>query len=74
MTPKTVAGILRSEENGQLRIEAPDTQSITVQSSDIGSRTPLISAMPPMTTLLTPRQEWARAWRTVQTLWNGGRR
>ena len=24
--------------------------------------------------LLTPRQEWARAWRTVQTLWDRTRR
>ena len=24
--------------------------------------------------LLTPRQEWARAWRTVQNIWSGERR
>jgi hypothetical protein len=24
--------------------------------------------------LLTPPQEWARAWRTVQTIWSGERR
>ncbi|HEU4955531.1 MAG TPA: hypothetical protein VFT28_13190 [Gemmatimonadales bacterium] len=23
--------------------------------------------------LLTPRQEWARAWRTVRTIWSGRR-
>lgn len=51
-----VAGVIRSEADGQLTIEQPDGRTVTVRIDEIEERTPARSAMPEMHRTLTPRE------------------
>lgn len=50
------AGTIRGESDGELTMLTPDGKTVTVAVGDIASRTPPISAMPPMTYILTPHE------------------
>lgn len=53
---KTHAGIVRDDTDGKLTLLTPDGKPITVAASGIASRTPPISAMPPMGFILKPHE------------------
>ena len=56
---RTLSGTLKEEtpgSNGTLTLLLPDGKTGSVQLSDIATRTPAISAMPPMNGILTKRQ------------------
>ena len=55
-TGRIVAGVIRSEVDGQVTIEQPDGRVVTVRNDEIEERTPARSAMPEMHRTLTPRE------------------
>lgn len=53
---RTLSGTLKDEANATLTLLLPDGKTGSVQLSDIATRTPAMSAMPPMNGILTKRQ------------------
>jgi quinoprotein glucose dehydrogenase len=51
-----VAGVIRSEENGIIKIEQPDGKLVTIAADDVEDRTAPKSAMPEMHRALTVRE------------------
>jgi quinoprotein glucose dehydrogenase len=53
---QTAGGLLRSESAAELVVVTPDNKEMKIAVKDIATRTPLISAMPPMAFLLKPAE------------------
>ncbi len=53
---EAVAGILKSDDGKILRVQSPEGEIIEVNATDVASKTPAISAMPPMAAILSKRE------------------
>ncbi len=52
----SLAGALVEEKDGTLTLQMPDGSKATVAAADIATKTPPVSAMPPMGEILKPRE------------------
>jgi quinoprotein glucose dehydrogenase len=52
----SLAGVLKEEDEKFLKLVLPDKKEVIVNLSEAGSRTAPVSTMPPMGSILTPRQ------------------
>jgi quinoprotein glucose dehydrogenase len=51
-----VAGILRGEHSDALVVQTPEGEVVEVKAADVDSRSPAVSAMPPMAAILSKRE------------------